>query len=118
MADFMGITASSGTKIAANKRVGITEYLKKFCFGGEITAQLEEDECFHFYGYDWPFIRLVNDEDSDNDVGDDFYEGLKQFVGKKPIIIQMVGYEKCRFPLSSMEIVITKKKVTYNGFKN
>lgn len=119
MADFMGITSCNGAKIPVNKRVGLSEYIRQFNFGGgDLTVGLDVGDTFHFYGYEWPYIRLIEDEDNGIDSTDEFFEGLKQFVGKQPIKIQMIGYEKCRWPLSAMEVVITKKKVTYNGFKN
>ena len=128
MANFEGVTACNGAKIPANKRVPLKIFLEKYRYG-ELSVGIDNEGFFIFNGYEWPCIYsglrdedsvMTSDIDPYEDMSDEFYDGLREFMPnnqKNPLIIHAIGYEKCRYPLSAMEIIITKKKVRYYGFK-
>ena len=145
MANFIGTTASSGGFKPAD-REGFLAWLEGFDFRMEdINVGLDEDGNFFLYAYDWldvvrntftpeeeAKLRADNGLGPDDDIEDykhdalmdregdlgDFTNGIQQFMadGDK-FTIHCVGSEKCRFPLSAMEIIVTKNGVKYNMFE-
>ena len=116
MANFEAVTASSGMQIKKRDLEKFETLLKKYAFG-EITTEVDESGWFHFYGYEWPVIYDMEDNNRDNDLTEKFYEELRPFVPKgKQFIIQCIGGEKCRYPLSATEIVITRRGIKYQSF--
>lgn len=110
MANFQGVTACNGQRM----KQGVMNYIEQFEINGEdICVGVSDEQEFEFYGYCWPYIIKKGDED-ENDAADEFYEGLRKFVpANGELIIHMVGYEKCAFPLGAHAIVITSKEVKY-----
>jgi len=115
LANFMGITASNGIKL----KKGADEYLERFHFSGEdANVGIDGGGCLFFYGYSWLTVYKRTDPGEDEDCEDEFFQGLRQFVPEKSkLIIQRIGYEKCRFPLSAQSISITRRRVTYKGIE-
>jgi len=114
MANFESVTACNGIKL----KQGVKAYLERFHISSEDTnVGVEEDGSLTFYGYSWFSIYNIDDKDMDEDVSDEFFNGLRKFVPKgKKLIIHRIGHEKCRYPLSAEAIIITDRRVKYEGF--
>lgn len=130
MADFHGITASSGAKVKKGKVKELRKYLKKYltlgadCCGEEVVAEVTKtndfgkegkDHYLNIYGYAW--LCVYEDKDYQDDITEKFLKGLAPFLAE-PLIVQSVGNTKCRFPLSAWEVCIKPNgEYTENAFR-
>lgn len=113
MANFEGITACSGAKMKKE----VKKYLEKFNISGEdIHVGLDDKGHFMFYGYCWPNIYEASDKDMEQDVSEEFFRGLKKFIKNDVLVIEMIGHEKCRFPMAAQQIIIKKDSVKFVTF--
>lgn len=99
MANYMATTVSEGGKI--NDRKAVEEIIAKWGrmgSEGEITAEVDEKDVLHIYGYDHFDIYKVNEEgdEDDDDATEECLKELCPFI-ETPLIIQSVGAEKCRY---------------------
>jgi hypothetical protein len=115
MANFLGITASNGAEIKVEKILELEKYLSTFATSGEDGDMVHIEDTpskIYVYGYDWfqahRYVEgSVSEEiDFDTEVTEEFLIGLAQFL-KEPLIVQCVGHEKCRFPLSAWQYKIS-----------
>ena len=104
MANFMAVTASVGGKVKDEKAA--LELLEKFEWAGDLEIGVRDGD-FHVYGYDWPDVtKLSNADDVYGEDGlDEFLQALALLL-EEPFIMHCIGNEKCRFPLSGMEVVV------------
>ena len=122
MANFEGTTASNGARIVEGKEVELQEIISRYGFG-ECSCDIQNTaggKELHIWGYDWLDIQH-NDadyEDGGHDpCGDEFYKLIAPFL-TEPLVIQCIGAEKCRFPLSAMEVKVRPSGVIeWNQFK-
>jgi len=128
MANFEGVTASSGAAIKPEKLEELMTYLEGFSACGEDGDMVKiEGNTIQIYGYDWFAVyekyEVINSDtpeekevDYDNDVTDTFLEGLKPFL-EEPLIVQSIGNEKCRYPLSAWEWKVNPEgEIQQGGF--
>jgi len=113
MADFLGVTASSGAKIKKDKIKEVKKLMDKYDFSQALECQINNG-IIEIWGYDWPCLSLKNGEDLRNC----FFEFLKElspFLSEK-LVIHVVGHYNCVFPLSAGEIVVTPEGVSCRNF--
>jgi hypothetical protein len=123
MANFEGVTASNSPKIIRGKEGDVLVLIAQYSFNGISVLLMPDgpdgpDTRIHFYGYDWPYVIFPaeNDEDYREDVLEEFLARLALFLAE-PMVIHCVGYEKCRFPLSAMEVKVHPDgKIEWGGF--
>jgi hypothetical protein len=124
VANFLGVTASNGAEVKEDKIQELKEYLSAFATSGEEgeMVQIEEKPPKIFiYGYGWFSVYKMEEDDVipnyDEEVTEEFLIGLARFL-KEPLVIQCIGYTKCRFPLSAWECKIHPDgKLEQGGFK-
>ncbi len=112
MGTFFGVTASSGAKIKKDKEEEVQKLLDKYDFSRGLECQINNGS-IEIWGYEWPYLYLKpkNDEDDpDDDVFVKFLEELAPLLAET-LVIQAVGNEKCVFPLSAAEIIVTQTGV-------
>jgi hypothetical protein len=108
MANFIGVTASSGAKIKAGKKEEVEKLIAEYpTMMEDGCIELDAQGHIHIYGYDWLNITKKGDEDY-NDYTEEFLVRLAPLLAEK-LIIHCVGNEKCRFPLASMCIEVNPK---------
>lgn len=120
MANFEAVTSSNGLKVLPEQAVPLKALLDKYVIEPELDTDIKDGE-FAIYGYFWFSVYAVNKDepdgvDWDTEMTDEFLNELRQFVpeGEK-FIIQSIGYEKCRYPLSAMAIVVSRDKVEWHN---
>lgn len=143
MANYNGVTASTTGIIKKGKVEECQEYLNGWGFTGDGEIKTEigiKDRTLNIYGYDdFDPHTLATKDDPDNYIevgdinyedgkdGEDFLMGLAPFLepigeqdGKEFLmVVQSVGYEKCRFPLGSVECVLfADGTVGFTNFKH
>ena len=128
MANFIAVTASSGARIKDGKRKELEAYLEKYSTDSEDgeLAKIEDGEepTLEIYGYGWFTVweKFTNEDgeeeiDFDTEKTNEFSLGLAPFLAE-PLVIQLVGNEKCRFPLAAWECKVHPDgRVEENGFK-
>jgi len=141
MAYYSATVASSTGTVKKNKKKDLDLYLEKWSvLNSESESDMEEaiscytekhangkDVFLHLYGYGAFWVKPLDkdgeiDEDSDLDA-EDFLKGLTKFLEPdkegRLIVVQEVGHEKCRFPLTASEYVLRENgKLEWNGFKH
>ena len=119
MGTFLGVTASSGAKIKKDKEEEVQKLLDKYDFSRGLECRINNGS-IEIWGYEWPYLYLKpkNDEDDpDDDVFVEFLEELAPLLAET-LVIQAIGNEKCIFPLSAIEIIVTQTGVEHRkGFK-
>lgn len=114
MADFDARTASTGGKIKEGISLDtLQEYLNRW-LGGEIEYSFRDDGSLCLYGYGWFDPQDSEAPEDDPGLGTDekFLKGLAPFLAPSKrkiagrtdeylIIVESIGAEKCRFPLSA-----------------
>ena len=118
MADFGAVTASSGAKVTDIEAV--RQLLKKYDIEG-LEYKVTNDGYFYVYGYE--YFSVYTEENGY--ATEEFLEELSTYLDEI-LVIQSIGGEKCRFPLSATEIIITpahllkegNSTVEWNSFKN
>lgn len=108
MANYYGTTVSDGGKVTNMEEV--QKIIEKYKFGteGELSVELNGDE-LNVYGYDEPYAYLVEDEDYENEVFDNFLEEVAPYI-VDTFIVQSCGNEKCRY-ISAYAYIVKDKKV-------
>ena len=105
MANFIGVTASSGAKIKAGKKEEVEKLIAEYpTMMEDGHIELDAQGHIHIYGYDWLQITKKDTEDYE-DYTDEFLTRLAPLLAEK-LIIHCVGNEKCRFPLSALCIEV------------
>lgn len=114
MANFCSVTASNGAKLKPGSAAIIWEWFLNDHF--QLCCDVDLDtanDWLHISGEDWLDIADDNDE-----------EALPQFLEElaphleEPFMIQCVGNEKCRFPLSAMEVTVYPDgEIVWNQFQ-
>jgi hypothetical protein len=111
MTDFLGTTASSGVKVTDPEKV--KELIEKYHI--DTGIELGPDGILRIYGHDW--FAVWDEETLRQCCTDEFLEELRQYIPpQEKLIIQSVGHEGCRYPLSAQEIVVTREDVRYSSF--
>ena len=118
MANFEAVTVSNGARVkdieAVKRLLGLYEP------NSDVTIGLTE-EWLNIYGYDWPkiFKNDADDEECDEDFFEEFLQRLAPLLAE-PLLIQCIGHEKCRFPLSAMQVLVKPtgeiKWMTFDSF--
>jgi hypothetical protein len=115
MANFDATTASNGAKIKDGTKEAVEAIIDKYIFN-ELTVQIS-DKYLEVYGYDWLNVGKDGEDEDDMDFAQEFLEEIAPFLAE-PLIIQCVGAEKCRFPLSAMEVKVNPDGIIeWNQFK-
>ena len=112
MANFLGITASSGARIKEDKVEEVKKLMDKYDFSCGIECRIDNGS-IEIWGDVWPVLWLKDDKDSD-DCFNDFLEELSPFLSEN-LVIHAVGHYKCVFPLSAGEIVVTSGGVNFRN---
>ena len=116
MANFEGVTASSGVKIKPDMLDEFQKLLDKH----EIQPGSEfKGGYFNIYGYDWleiyPIMKAEDgsdESDTDNPCVEEFLEAMRPFIPEGDHFeVQSIGNEKCRHPLSGWSAKVTPEKV-------
>ncbi len=126
MAEFEGVTASSGLKVPADKKAALQALIDQFSWG-ELTAELEptQDGSFslEIWGYEFANVHPwtvdadgAKEVDYDRDGTDEFLTALRPYVpAGGRFVLQSIGHEKCRFPLCGFTGIVTPEAVEYYG---
>jgi hypothetical protein len=121
MANFEGTTASSGAKLVkGTDENGLLNIISEYGTG-ECNVTVENGE-IAIWGYDYFQACLLPPDDpdvewDDQDRTDELLERIAPYLAE-PLIIHCVGAEKCRFPLSAVEIKVNPSGlVEWNTFK-
>lgn len=106
MANFIGVTASSGAKIKSDMLEALKALIEKYDFSGwpPTIEETEDGACIQIDGYDWFDAQPIESEDCESD-----FEGFLRELApmlEEPLTIQCIGSEKCRFPLSAWECTV------------
>ena len=122
MANFEGTTASNGARIVEGKEAELQEIISRYGFG-ECSCDIQNTaggKELHIWGYDWLDIQHTDAdyEDGGHDpCGEEFYQLIAPFL-VEPLVIQCIGAENCRFPLSAMEVQVRPSgAIEWNQFK-
>lgn len=121
MANFEATTASSGVKVMDVEAV--KELIDLYDFPSELTVEVIEDGMLYIYGYEWfdasRWMRNCDgDEEEYEDMGDEFLENLRPLIAEEDgLIIDCIGGEKCRWPLSAMRIIVKRDGISYRGLE-
>jgi len=116
MANFTGRTVSKPCKVTDPKAV--QAILNKYDYDAgigepEVVFELRGDE-LNVFGYDWLDGNAIGSYDKDGEYNpdglDNLIEALQPYI-EDELVIQCVGGERCRFPLSATQLVITKTKI-------
>ncbi|MEI6313221.1 MAG: hypothetical protein WCO89_00015 [Syntrophus sp. (in: bacteria)] len=105
MADFYATTASNGAQIIPGKEADLQSILDCF-FYGDVTVAIEGGQ-LQIYGYEWLDVRSKDKERDDDDseiLTEEFLEQIAVYLAE-PFILQMIGAEKCVFPLNACQII-------------
>ncbi|MEI7636085.1 MAG: hypothetical protein WCJ37_02180 [Syntrophus sp. (in: bacteria)] len=105
MANFNAITASNGAQVIPGKEADIQSILDCFLYG-DVTVAIEGGQ-LQIYGYDWLDVRSKDKERDDDDseiLTEEFLEQISVYLAE-PFILQMIGAEKCVFPLSACQMI-------------
>lgn len=102
MANFEAITASNSAKV----KKGVTALLEKYNlieshYEVEIELNKYKDR-IEIYGYEW---FCIYDPKSGEYATDEFLKELAPYL-QEELIIQCIGHEKCRYPLSFWQITV------------
>ena len=120
MANFEARTASSGARIKAGKEEEVSHLFDRYVFPGDLTIETYGG-VLEVYGYEWPYAEKVSEDGSVDPEQEDCFEDFLQALApllEEELVINCIGGEKCRFPLSAMEIKVTPDgEVQYGGFK-
>lgn len=113
MATFEAVTSSNGISVTD------PEAVKRLIGRYRIQPDAEvhvTGKTFGIWGYDWLDIRKVDgDEPDDHDATEEFFEELRPLLAEgQTLVVQSVGWEKCRFPLCAMAVVVTKERVAFH----
>lgn len=114
MANFTGTTVTE--QVAEIKDLpALNKYLEGFYVGGgegEIHVDTADNNLC-IYGYEWLDVYKDNngDIDWDESVIEQFFDGLRKHI-KSPLVIIMVGTEKCRYA-SATRITVTPDGVEW-----
>jgi hypothetical protein len=119
MAEFIAVTASNGPKVKDHEAV--ERVIAGFFFDPELKIGVAFDPddgspSLFIYGYRWPEaweVPIGIPRDEFDPYSDDTYEeGADGFIAllqelalylEEPLIVQAIGNEKCRYPLSACE---------------
>jgi len=115
MANFDAVTASNEPRIMSVYLGTVQGIISKYTSSVSIVL---ENDVLCIYGYDWFQMYAPFDEDLDflnEDISEDFLKEIAPYLAE-PLIIHCVGSEKCRFPLSAIEITVTDGLIKYGGF--
>ena len=106
--------------IKRGKKDALKKYLQKYLIGdGDMTVDIEQGDFLVLYGYETLQAFPVTDgeADYDTDVTDEFLQGLAPYLAE-PLVVQVISYENCRFPLGAQETKVHPDgRVEFNGFK-
>jgi hypothetical protein len=115
MANFEGTTASNGAKINPRKAKAIMAIVEDYNFAGGDIDVMVEDNKLHIYGHAWLDVQKADNDEQWEDCIDEFLTRLAPLL-KEPLIIQCIGAEKCRYPLSAMQVSVTPAgAIKYKG---
>jgi len=113
MANFTGRTSSKPCKVTDPEAVQaiLDKYTSDAGIGEpEVVFELRGDE-LNIWGYDWIGVDIYDDDGEYNPDGlDKIIEELQPYI-EDELVIHCIGGERCRFPLSAMQFVITKDKI-------
>lgn len=118
MATLQAVTVASPARITDEQAV---EDLCGMFYFGNLNRQLDEDGLFHVWGYDsfdvWP--RNGNEEPTyDEPATVEFLFALAEYIAEgEEFDIQMVGFEKCRYPVLAARYVVRPGEVLYTDLR-
>jgi hypothetical protein len=113
MANFESVTTSESSA-PVKSAVKLQKLIDHYDFGELVVAI--DDGFLVIYGYDWFVAYEQNKQGIDEDATTQFLKEVAKHL-RDDLIIQSIGNEKCRFPLSAQQITVTPDgKITYKGF--
>lgn len=113
MANFEAVTASFCAE-PVKSATKLQKLIDHYDFG-DLTVKVENG-WLTIFGYDWFEVYDQSEENTMEEVNEQFLKEVAKHL-RADLVIQSIGNEKCRFPLSAMQITVTPDgKITYDGF--
>jgi len=115
MAHFQAVTASNSPRVKKETADNIDRILEKYLIPEDLTILVESD-LLSIYGYTWPDIQKLTEDEYDvvdeEGFDEDGLDGLQSFLQEiqpyleEALIIQSIGNERAVFPLSATKIIV------------
>jgi hypothetical protein len=106
MANFDAVTSSNCPEVKKENIAEVNTILSKYSVRCDVSVYVDNRGFLNVYGYDWLYTvknpTSEDEEECDDDCSFDLFKEIAPLL-KNQLVVQMVGSEKCRFPLSAIE---------------